>query len=52
MKENMGKNRETMKKVMTTGRDTKCQCKNVNTQSTNTDPFLPNQHFQQKQIMR
>lgn len=27
MKENMGKNRETMKKVMTTGRDTKCQCK-------------------------
>lgn len=41
MKENMGKNRETMKNVMTTGRDTKCQCKNVNTQSTNTDPFFP-----------
>lgn len=32
MKENMGKNKETMKKVMTKGKDTKCQCKNANTE--------------------
>lgn len=50
MKKNIGKNKEMMKTVMTTEKDTKCQCKHTNLQ--NTDPFPPNHHIQQKQIMK